>query len=209
MMIGHNITILGDHEAGAGGSTGVSAGRVDAAGQRHHAIHIVGIDLCGGQRIHFGIQNTAAGAGAILEAFQLLLQGSTLLIHIVQQDGKLLIPLIFPVGAGQHRRQTAAADHQYNRHHQSNGALQDDLASLFALLFLLSLRLFCRRLFLDRGLMNPIGLIIHIGCAGEGLLLLTGAGAVIKTILRSLGLRCGGFRLHRFIFKGFHIFPPG
>ena len=91
VIVGHHIAVLGQNKAGAcyGGTDGLAPdSHVRVAGDGHHAAHIFGVDLGGGQPL-LGL-GEAAGAGNAVrgQGLDLPLQR----VHLLAQGGALLFP---------------------------------------------------------------------------------------------------------------------
>ena len=197
MVVGQDIAVGADDEAGTGGgrlghlAPDIGGGLV---GDGHHGVHVHGVDLAGVQAAlggHGGAGDACAGLG-VLQSLDLLLELGDLQVHL---DLVLLQPVL-PAAVDDARGGGAGADD----HRCGRDGGQDPLAGLPVF----GGTLFRGGVFLGLGGVGPLihrlmfrdrlglGFGLHPGVAGGGReeFLLARAGAVPGGVLR---LRGGSF----------------
>ena len=206
MAVGDDVAVLGENEAGAGGSAGggaVDAVRGHGAGDGHHVVHAGGVELGGGHGTAVrGHGVGLAGAGGRVN----------LLLQNVQLLAQCLIPGL-PTAVDGNGGNAAAGGYQNDYQHRCQHRVPD--GSVMGLGFMgLPGGVLRRRSTAGMGhFVGRVGVggrpscLGCVGAAGFGLLR-------VRRALRTLGFRSvGGFRRGGLIFKvvvfkGFHILVP-
>ena len=207
MAVGDDVAVLGENEAGAGGSAGGSA--VDAvgghgAGDGHHVVHAGGVELGGGHGT--AVRGHGVGLAGAGGRVNLLLQNVQLLAQCLISG--------FPAAVDGNGGNAAAGGYQDDYQHRCqhrvpNGSVMGlGLMGLPGRTLVGNVAVVIVGHFVGRvGIGGRASCLGGVGAAGFGLL-------CIRRALNTLGFRSvGGFRrgglVFKFVvFKGFHILVP-
>ena len=212
MVIGDNIAVSGENEAGTAGGAflgAIGGGGNDAGGNGHNAVHVPGIDLGGSQRVPGGGQ---AQGPAVAVGFNLAFQFGELLLHL-SDNGILLKGLFLPAPVHHTCGDAAAGGHQGGYQKRGHGLSAESGSGAFFLLgFGLGLGLglegIARGILLTGRLIHLIGGIGIGGFFASGTGLTVGGSGLAGHRLRNVGcgmrfgdcgllrLVCGGRCLH-------------